>query len=252
MINAAAVKSVRDYDLFKKYIDTNDISIRNSIVEKYLYIVDILVKKYVNKGIEYDDLYQVGSMALVLAADRYDPSRGVDFPAFAAPTILGEIKRYFRDKGWAMKVPRRMKDLSVKLPKIQQQLESELNRAPKISEIADRMGVSEETVIEVLDSIRAYSACSLQQSIEESDTDGNSFLEKYTGEEDKGFNSVENADFLRRTMESLSSEERKFCMMRFIKKMTQQQIAKEMNVSQMTVSRMEKKIKAKFKEEYLK
>ncbi len=247
-----AVKSVREYDLFKEYVNTKDISIRNEIVEKYLYIVDILVKRYMNKGIEYDDLYQVGSMALILAADRYDPSRGVDFPAFATPTILGEIKRYFRDKGWAMKVPRRMKDLSVKLPKIQQELESELNRAPRISEIAERMEISEETVIEVLDSIRAYSACSLQQSIEESEGDGNTFLEKYTGEEDKGFGSVENADFLKRTMESFSDDERRFCTMRFIKKMTQQQIAEAMDVSQMTVSRMEKKIKAKFREEYFK
>lgn len=240
--------------LFKKYIDTGDISIRNEIVEKYLYIVDILVKRYLNKGVEYDDLYQVGSMALVLAADRYDPSRGVDFPAFATPTILGEIKRYFRDKGWAMKVPRRMKDLSVRLPKVQQELESELNRSPKISEIAERMGVSEDTVIEAMNSGRAYSAYSLQQSMEESGGEGGgeSFLERYTGEEDKRFGSLEDADFLKRTMDSLTPEERKFCIMRFIKGMTQQQIADQMGVSQMTVSRVEKKIKAKFKEEYLK
>lgn len=86
--------------------------------------VNILVRKYLNRGVDYDDLYQVGSMALVLAAERYDPERGVDFPAFAAPTILGEIKRYFRDKGWAIKVPRKMKDLSVKIPSVKQKLEA--------------------------------------------------------------------------------------------------------------------------------
>jgi len=240
-----------DKELFKKYIETKDIEIRNSIVEKYLYLVDILVKRYLNKGVEYDDLYQVGSMALVLAADRYNPDRGVEFPAFATPTILGEIKRYFRDKGWSIKVPRRMKDLSVKLPKVQQQLENELQRSPTIQEIAEQLQVSDETVIEAMESGRAYSAYSLQQSLEnDSDSEGGSFLERYTGEEDASFGTVENADFLKRAMDSFTPEERKFCTMRFIEGMTQQKIAEKLGVSQMTVSRTEKKIKARFKEEF--
>ncbi len=240
-----------DKELFQKYIETKDIDIRNSIVEKYLYLVDILVKRYLNKGVEYDDLYQVGSMALVLAADRYNPDRGVEFPAFATPTILGEIKRYFRDKGWSIKVPRRMKDLSVKLPKVQQQLENELQRSPTIHEIAEQLQVSDETVIEAMESGRAYSAYSLQQSLEnDSDSEGGSFLERYTGEEDASFGTVENADFLKRAMDSFTPEERKFCTMRFIEGMTQQKIAEKLGVSQMTVSRTEKKIKARFKEEF--
>ena len=240
-----------DKELFKKYIETKDIEIRNSIVEKYLYLVDNLVKRYLNKGVEYDDLYQVGSMALVLAADRYNPDRGVEFPAFATPTILGEIKRYFRDKGWSIKVPRRMKDLSVKLPKVQQQLENELQRSPTIHEIAEQLQVSDETVIEAMESGRAYSAYSLQQSLEnDSDSEGGSFLERYTGEEDASFGTVENADFLKRAMDSFTPEERKFCTMRFIEGMTQQKIAEKLGVSQMTVSRTEKKIKARFKEEF--
>ena len=243
-----------DKELFEKYIETKDIEIRNRIVEKYLYLVDILVKRYLNKGVEYDDLYQVGSMALVLAADRYNPDRGVEFPAFATPTILGEIKRYFRDKGWSIKVPRRMKDLSVKLPRVQQELENELQRSPKIHEIAERMGISDETVIEAMESGRAYSAYSLQQSLENDsgDTEGGSFLERYTGEEDFSFSTVENADFLKRTMDSFTPEEKKFCNMRFIEGMTQQKIAEKLGVSQMTVSRIEKKIKARFKEEFSK
>lgn len=242
-----------DKELFKKYIETKDIDIRNRIVEKYLYLVDILVKRYLNKGVEYDDLYQVGSMALVLAADRYNPDRGVEFPAFATPTILGEIKRYFRDKGWSIKVPRRMKDLSVKLPKVQQQLENELQRSPKIHEIAERLQISDEMVIEAMESGRAYSAYSLQQSLEnDNDAEGNSFLERYTGEEDASFSTVENADFLKRAMDSFTPEEKKFCTMRFIEGMTQQKIAEKLGVSQMTVSRTEKKIKARFKEEFSK
>jgi len=240
-----------DRELFQRYKETGSIEDRNRIVEKYLYIVNILIKRYLNKGVEYDDLYQVGSMALVLAAERYSPDRGVDFPAFATPTILGEIKRYFRDKGWAMKVPRRIKDLSVKIPKVQQELENELQRTPKVKEIADRLDVSEDLVLEAMESGKAYTAYSLQQTLNEDDGDGGeSFIERYTGEEDSAFSTLENADFLERVMQSFSPEEKKFCNMRFIEGKTQQQIAEELGVSQMTVSRIEKKIKAKFKEEY--
>lgn len=239
-------------DLFRKFRETGDVAIRNKIVEKYIYIVNILVKRYLNKGIEYDDLFQVGSMALVLAADRFDPDKGVEFSAFATPTILGEIKRYFRDKGWAMKVPRRMKDLSVRIPKVQQELEKELSRAPKAAEIAERLGVSAEDVLEALESGHAYSAYSLQQSMESEDENSNVFIEKYTGEEETGFDTFENADFLKRTMDKFTPEERRFCQLRFIEDKTQQQIAAELGVSQMTVSRIEKKIRAKFKEEYVK
>ena len=221
-------------------------------MEKYLYIVNILVKRYLNKGIEYDDLYQVGSMALVLAADRFNPDKGVEFSAFATPTILGELKRYFRDKGWAMKVPRRMKDISVRIPKVRQELERELMRTPKVSEIANRLEVSEDLVLEALESGHAYSAYSLQQSMENDDEDGKAFIERYTGEEESGFDTFENADFIKRTMQNFTPEEKQFCDMRFVQGQTQQQIADALGVSQMTVSRIEKKIKAKFKEEYIK
>lgn len=239
-------------ELFDAYKKSRSIEDRNKIVEKYLYIVNILVKKYLNRGVDYDDLYQVGSMALVLAAERYDPERGVDFPAFAAPTILGEIKRYFRDKGWAIKVPRKMKDLSVKIPSVKEQLETELQRTPKVSEIAERLNVSEEDVLQAMESGRAYSAYSLQQSMDEDDSEGGGeyFIERYTGKEDAGFETMENADFIERTMQKFTPEEKEFCNMRFVEGKTQQQIAAELGVSQMTVSRIEKKIKQKFKEEY--
>ena len=238
-------------DLFDAYKKSGSIEDRNRIVEKYLYIVDILVKKYLNRGVDYDDLYQVGSMALILAAERYDPDRGVDFPAFATPTILGEIKRYFRDKGWAIKVPRKMKDLSVKLPAVKQELETKLQRTPKISEMAEQLGVSEEDVLQAMESGRAYSAYSLQQSMDDEESDnGESFLERYTGTEDSGFQTLEDADFIERTMQNFTPEEKNFCNMRFVEGMTQQQIAEKLGVSQMTVSRIEKRIKQKFKEEY--
>lgn len=201
-------------ELFDAYKKSGSIEDRNRIVEKYLYIVNILVKKYLNRGVDYDDLYQVGSMALVLAAERYDPERGVDFPAFAAPTILGEIKRYFRDKGWAIKVPRKMKDLSVKIPSVKQQLESELQRTPRVAEIAERLGVTEEDVLQAMESGRAYSAYSLQQSMDEEESEnGEYFIERYTGKEDSGFETMENADFIKRTMQKFTPEEKEFCSM---------------------------------------
>ena len=202
---------------------------RNKIVEKYLYIVNILVRKYLNRGVDYDDLYQVGSMALVLAAERYDPERGVDFPAFAAPTILGEIKRYFRDKGWAIKVPRKMKDLSVKIPSVKQKLEAELQRTPKVSEIAQRLDVTEEDVLQAMESGRAYSAtlCSsrwTKRNRKAENTLSNVIREK----EDSAFQTMENADFIERTMQKFTPEEKEFCNMRFVEGKTQQQIAGEL------------------------
>lgn len=239
--------------LFEKYKASGDPEVRNKIVEKYLYLVEILIKKYLNRGVEYDDLYQVGALDLIMAVDRFDPERGISFSAFATPTILGEIKKYFRDKGWAVKVPRRLKDLSVRIPQVKMQLESKLGRTPTASEIADSLGVTAEDVLQAVESSRAYSTYSLQQADEDSDSEAgtSSFpIEKYTGEEEQGFTTLENADFIEKTMRDFSDEEREFCRMRFVEEMTQQQIAKIMGVSQMTVSRIEKKIRNKFKEEY--
>ncbi len=240
-------------NLFKKYKESGNLEDRNKIVEKYLYLVEILIKKYLNRGVEYEDLYQVGALALIMAADRFDPDRGISFSAFATPTILGEIKKYFRDKGWALKVPRRLKDLSVRIPQAKIHLEGELGRTPTASDIADYLGVSAEDVLQAVESGRAYSTYSLQQADDESDSEAGSSsfpIEKYTGEEEQGFITLENADFIEKTMRDFSDEEREFCRMRFVDEMTQQQIAKIMGVSQMTVSRIEKKIRKKFKEEY--
>ena len=151
-----------------------------------------------------------------------------------------------------MKVPRRMKDLSVRIPKVRQELERELMRTPKVSEIAKRLEVSEDSVLEALESGHAYSAYSLQQSMENGDDESKAFIEKYTGKEESGFDTFENADFIERTMQYFTPEEKRFCEMRFVQGQTQQQIADALGVSQMTVSRIEKKIKAKFKEEFIK
>lgn len=237
--------------LFAEYNRTKDIRLRNLIVEKNMYMVDILAKKYINKGVDYDDLYQVASMALVFAVERFDPDKGYEFASFATPTIIGEIKRYFRDKGWAVKVPRKYKEISARLPEAKDYLSNRLGRTPKIAELAEYLGHSEEDILEAMESGQAYEAFSLQQTFNEGGNEGEaSAFERYTAREEKGYSNFENAELVRTIMKNLSDQEIKIFKMRFFEDRTQQEIAEEMGVSQMTVSRMEKKLKDKFREEY--
>lgn len=244
-------KETNNYDLFKEYKKTGDIELRNEIVEKYLYLVDILIKKYLNKGVDYDDLYQVGAMALVFAVERYDIEKGFEFTSFATPTIIGEIKRYFRDKGWAMKVPRRLKEISARLPAAKEELYGQLLRNPTVSEMASYLGFTEEEILEAMESGQAYGTYSLNQSYDESGENGEgASLEKYTGIEETGYNSFENAEIISRVLDGFSEKEKDIFRRRFLEDRTQQEIADEMDVSQMTISRLEKTIKQKFREEY--
>ena len=122
---------MQNKELFKEYYSTRDRELRNKLVEDHLYMVDILIKKYLGKGVDYDDLYQVGAMALISAVERFNPEKGFEFSSFATPTILGEIKKYFRDKGWSVKVPRHMKELSSSMPRVKEELTIELGRTPQ-------------------------------------------------------------------------------------------------------------------------
>mgnify|MGYP000882023631 CR=1 FL=1 len=234
-------------ELFDRYQRTKSIELRNEIVERYLYIVEILIKKYLNKGVDYEDLYQVGSMALVFAVERFDPSKGYEFTSFATPTIIGEIKRYFRDKGWAVKVPRRLKEISSQLPPAKEYLFGRLNRIPTVAELAEYLGYSEEEILEAMESGQAYSTYSLNQTFEEGGDEGEgAALEKFTGREEQGYHSFENADLIKTVLKDLSDKEKDIFKRRFFNNETQQVIAEEMGVSQMTISRLEKKIREKF------
>lgn len=248
-----SVKKTDNTDLFLEYAETKDVSLRNALVEKYLYLVDILIKKYLNKGIDYDDLYQVGSMGLVFAVERFDASKGYEFSSFATPTIIGEIKRYFRDKGWAMKVPRRLKEISSKIPAAKEHLYGKFSRNPTVSELAEYLGYSDEEILEAMESGQAYGTYSLNQAFEDDGEGGeSSTLEKYTGIEDTGYVSFENSEIIKKVMAGLDDMETAIFRKRFINNETQQDIADDLKVSQMTVSRLEKNIKQKFKSEYYK
>ena len=237
--------------LFDEDQKTHDVALRNKIVENNLSLADILIRKYENKGIERDDLFQVASMALVLAVERFDPGKGYEFSSFATPTIIGEIKRYFRDKGWAVKVPRKYKELAGKIPEIREELEHKLGRTPTLQELSENMHISQEDLIEAMESSKAYGAFSLQQTFDESD-DGEETpaLEKYAAKEESGYRAFEDADFIRTVVKSLDEQAQTVFRWRFLEEKTQQEIADKMGISQMSVSRIEKRIRETFKKEF--
>ena len=236
----------------EEYCRTRDMALRNEIVEHYLYVVDILVKKYLNRGVDYEDLYQVGSMALIMAVERFDSSKGFEFSSFATPTIIGEIKRYFRDKGWAVKVPRRLKEVSAQIPKVRDEIERRTGKVPTVAEIAEVLGVSQELVLEAMESSHSYGTYSLNQTFDDSGEEGDSSVfEKYLGQREAGYDSFELSDMIRSVYNDLSEKEQEIFRLRFMENKTQQEIADLQGTSQMTVSRIEKKLKEKCKAAYI-
>lgn len=240
-----------EQELFIKYKNNPTRELRNEIVEKHLYMVDILIRKYLGKGVEYDDLYQVGALALVSAVERFDPEKGFEFSSFATPTILGEIKKYFRDKQWSLKVPRRLKEIAVKVQETKEALYTEYHRKPTVEEISKATGFSKEQIIEALESSQAYGTYSLDKTFDDMGEDGESpLLEKYAGFVEKGYERIEMSEIIKKVMETFSEQQRYICRQRFIYNRSQAEIAKALDVSQMTVSRAEKTIISKFKAEF--
>jgi len=241
--------------LFKEYAQTRSEATRNKIVEQYLYLAEILSKKYTGRGIDYDDLYQVAAMALVLAVERFDPSKGFAFSSFATPTIIGEIKRYFRDKSWAVKVPRRIKDLSLQLNAAREKLQAKTGKPPTVPELSEYLGCSDEEVLEALETGQTYHAYSLNQEIGGGGEGGDEHatsLDHYMSVEETGYASFENEDLIKSVMRKLSDRERGIFKDRMLGSKTQQEVAKEFGVSQMTISRLESEIREKFRKEYYK
>ena len=224
-----------------------DIEKRNKLVEDHLYMIDILIRKYLGKGVEYDDLYQVGALALINAADRFDPEKGFEFRTFATPTVLGEIKKYFRDKEWSLNVPRRQKELVVKVREAEEEYQKRTGRPPTVEELAERTGAPEEQIFQALESSKAYGTFSLE-SVSDSDEEG-SPIEKFVGFTDKGFERVELAEIITKVLGSLSDTNRYIFRQRFMENRSQADIAKELGVSQMTISRAEKNIIERFRNE---
>lgn len=256
MDQLAAEKNYEDMDikeLFKIFSeDKSNIVLRNILIEKHLYLAKILSRKYMNKGVDYEDIYQVASMALIYAIDRYDISKGFEFSSFATPTIVGEIKKYFRDKVWTMRVPRRIQELSKKISNAKLQLEQDYKKSPTPSEIAQYLGVTEEDVLEAMEASYGYQPVSLDTPSNDDSEDKDMTLGDRVGIEEKNFVDIELKDFLERFMENLNELEVNIIKGRFFQSKTQSSIADELGISQMTVSRLEKKIVERLKKEYIK
>lgn len=234
---------------FRRLAETGDPKLREKIITDHLYIAEILAKKYVNRGIEYDDLLQVASLGLIFAVDRYDVSKGFAFSSFATPTIVGELKRHFRDKGWVIRVPRRIQELSKKVNIARLSLAQELQRQPTVDEVAERLGVSTEQVLEAMEASKVYAPQSLDKTLDTGVDDQEMSLGDLIGEEDERFNEIDFNDVVDRLTATLNDLEKRIFLYRYFEKRTQISIAEELNISQMTVSRIEKKIIKKFRQE---
>lgn len=245
-----SLKELSEKELFLEYKNTRKIEIRNELVNRYLYISEILSKKYINKGIDYEDIFQVASLGLIYAIERYDLDRGFEFSSFATPTIIGEIKKYFRDKGWSIRVPRRIQELSKKINTAKTTLQQTLQRTPKIRDIAEFLECSEEEVMEAMEASQVYTPKSLDLTYDNDGEDKDIQMIDLIGEVDKNYDSIENKDFIKKAMEKLNEIEIKILKDRFFEGKTQIEVARELDVSQMTVSRMEKKVIEKLKKEF--
>jgi RNA polymerase sigma-B factor len=210
--------------------------VRNQLVTIHQPLVEHLARRFRNRGEPYDDLVQVATIGLIKSIDRYDPDRGVEFSTYATPTIIGEIKRWFRDKGWAVRVPRRLQELRLEIGSATATLTQELGRSPTVAELADRIGTGEDEVLEGLESAAAYSTLSLDAP-EGGESDGPSVLDML-GAEDEALEGVENREALKPLLASLPERERRILLLRFFAGMTQSQIAVEVGISQMHVSRL--------------
>lgn len=230
--------------LLREYCKTRDIGLRNILVQKYLYIAEIIAKKFANRGIEYDDLYQVASLALIKALERYDINKGYKFSSFATPTIIGEIKNYFRDKSRIIRLPRKENEMLKKLEEARIHLSAALGRSPKSEELAEYLGMTTEEVLELMESNQKTNPLSLDYYIDE---DNETDLSAVIGYEENGYIRVENRDFIDSIMDKLNDVEKKVIYERFYNQRSQKDIAEEMGVSQMYISRLERKILRKLK-----
>jgi RNA polymerase sigma-B factor len=220
---------------------------RAALVDRFLPLARQLARRYVRGSEQLDDLNQVASLGLLKAIDRYDPSRETAFSSFAVPTILGELKRHFRDKGWSVRVPRDLQELAVKLEPVSEELLRELGRAPTTAEIARRLDTTTELVLEAREAAGAYRAVSLDRPRDDED-EGTDPLGDAVGVEDPGFGVAEDAATVERLMRVLNEREREVLRLRFADDLTQAEIGARVGVSQMHVSRIIRQAIARLRE----
>lgn len=246
-------RSVRDKqktkELFKRYKETGDEQAREQLVLAHLNLARFLASKFKNRGESLDDLVQVATIGLIKAIDRFDISRGLEFTTFATPTIMGEIKRHFRDKGWSVRVPRRLQELSAKVTQVSDKLTEKLQRSPSVDEIAQALGVSVDEVLEAMESAHAYSSVSLDvpQGDDDDGTQSSTVIDKYALV-DEDLESSDDRIVLEQAIKDFSEREQQIIRMRFLEGFTQVEIAQKLQISQVQVSRLLRKTLQKFQE----
>jgi RNA polymerase sigma-B factor len=224
-------------ELFVRWQKHGDQRARDELAQRYMPLARSLARRYLGAREPFDDLIQVASLGLVKAIDRFDAERGNAFTSFAVPTILGELKRYFRDLGWAVHVPRGAQERALKVEEVQRQLTSKTGRAPSVSEIAGFMELSLEDVLDALEAAGAHHSMSLDTPRDDGDSDGGTIAD-LLGEDDKRFGYVDAGASIAKAAKQLSARERRILALRFIDDRTQTQIAEIEGVSQMQVSRV--------------
>lgn len=232
-------------ELFKRYKETGDVAIRNQIAEKYLYIADILAKKFVGRGVEYDDLKQVASYALLRGIDRFDPDLGMQFTTFITPTITGEIKNYFRDKSRMVKLPRRLSEINGAVKKFSVEYDAKYGVKPSVREIASALSLGEEEVVRALEVGGTVSLDGMAGNAE--DENDKSLYSLLADGEDK-YEEFETKEALYSAMRDFSDTEKALIKYRYVDQLSQSDTAVRLGVSQMFVSRMERKLLGRLKE----
>ena len=217
--------------------------IRAALIERHLPLVTFMARKFADRGEPLDDLIQVGTIGLIKAIDRFEISKGFEFSTFATPTIVGEIKRHFRDKTWAVRVPRRLQELGAAVTKATIELTQKLDRSPTPKEIAKHLGITVDEVAEALESNAAYSTVSLDVTSDTSTSIGDSF-----GSLDDALEGVEYRESLKPLLAQLDDREKRILQMRFFDNLSQSQIASELGISQMHVSRILNKVLSHLRE----
>ncbi|GAB3650695.1 RNA polymerase sigma factor SigF [Streptomyces sparsus] len=210
--------------------------VRNTLVELNLALVKFAAARFRSRSEPMEDIVQVGTIGLIKAIDRFEPDREVEFPTFAMPTIVGEIKRFFRDTSWSVRVPRRLQELRLDLAKAGDELAQQLDRAPTVAELAERLGITREEVVEGMTASNAYTASSLDAQPEEDESEG--ALADRIGYEDDGLEGIEYIESLKPLIAALPQRDRHILSLRFVANMTQSEIGEELGISQMHVSRL--------------
>jgi RNA polymerase sigma-B factor len=238
-----------DKVLLRRYHEQGDLAARKQLIEQYMSLVRSLARRYSYRGEQLEDLVQIGAIGLIKAIDRFDVNRGVELTTYATPNIIGEIKRHFRDRGWAVRVPRGLQELNIQLSRLIEELTVQLGRSPTIAELAKSAEVSEEEVLEALESGRAYSSLSLSAGSAGHDDEGELDPLESLGTEEHQYEVSEDRAVLAPGFRVLDERERKILHLRFFEGLTQSQIAQQVGISQMHVSRLIRRSLEKIREE---